>query len=375
MSFILQPGTIPHIQHLYQPSKDWDIGSGLAIELLKLTNDSIVARDPNTGPLNISYKIDDKVSLKVAKIGGEYYVGYKGLNSPFLDTNDQIDYMYADKPYIAAPLKALLRDAEEIIPEHRDNIEVQIGILWYTNVYGINRPHELTPNVVTYRLKNMRPTVRLIISVVSATKIVNNALQFERNLTDFMAKGSSRVFVLDTKIDYSRSGDGTDNTQFIELISRRRTAMLENKSFDLIAGYEELLQTFFNACNRNDWIPLYSSFVDWFKEVYIVKVVTKLKKETNQRKKFLELNEKLQYIVDQQYAFSSAINLANAMRSCSLCVLTAVNELSSTNFSQGKVNEGLVLTYPYNDADQIIFKIVPIEFSKANFEKNKDLYK
>jgi len=377
MSFILQPGTIPHIQHMYQPTKDWDIGSGLAVELLNMINTSVQTKQ-TAWQLGISHKIDDKVSMKVAKIHGEYFVGYKGLNSPFLDSIGQIDFLYNDKQYIREPMSALLHHAKDIIPEDDDNVEVQVGILWHSYLAGVT-PYKVKPNVVEYSLRNIPTTTQLIISVVSATRFNESGVYFDRDLSSF-TKGSKKVFVLNPKVQYARSRTNSDCSHGIEAVSQLRERMLENKSFDVIRGYEEILATFMNWRNRQVCEGVFpgmtvAEFLDWYKNHYIIKNVMKLKKEINQKKRFVEFQAKVTYIEENIEHFKEAFSLSKMLLNVSDLVREVVEGASLTNFTFSNPSEGIVVTYPYDKTGLIIFKIVPAEFSIENFEKNKDLYK
>lgn len=118
-----------------------------------------------------------------------------------------------------------------------------------------------------------------------------------------------------------------------------------------------------------------AEFLDWYKSHHVMKNVLKLKKEINQKKKFMEFQLHVNYIQENAEAFRDALFLATRLNILSNFIREEVEKASLSNFTVDGVTEGIVLTYPYDNNKLVIFKIVPQEFSVANFKQNKDLYK
>jgi len=70
------------------------------------------------GKEDITRKIDGSPSIK-ARVGenGKLSVGYKGSSAPYLNSHEDIEKHYGDKPYIAEPLKAALSHLGKVLPK------------------------------------------------------------------------------------------------------------------------------------------------------------------------------------------------------------------------------------------------------------------
>ena len=112
-SVYLTEAAVGGIQHIEHPSDRLFDGPEAAHHALK------TLKGVTSGKVPITRKIDDKMSYHAIRTPeGKVGVKYKGSGSTYNFSDKDIDTQHGHKPYLAHPLKTLLKHVGKVLPSH-----------------------------------------------------------------------------------------------------------------------------------------------------------------------------------------------------------------------------------------------------------------
>lgn len=134
-------GGIAHIEHPSDKTFDGPEAAKHAVKTLKQVA---------SGKANITRKIDDKMSYHAIRTPeGKVGVKYKGRGSHYNFSESDIDTQHGHKPYLAHPLKALLKHLHKVLPARPG--EYQGGFMSSPETREVKDGHiSHTPNTIEY---------------------------------------------------------------------------------------------------------------------------------------------------------------------------------------------------------------------------------
>lgn len=134
----------PGILHIEHPSDTTFDGEDAANHALKTLHGVASGKTP------ITRKIDDKMSYQAIRTPeGKVGVKYKGTGSTYNFSEADVDAQHGHKPYLAHPIKALLKHVGKVLPKRPG--EYQGGFMSTPESRSVSRGHiSHTPNTIEY---------------------------------------------------------------------------------------------------------------------------------------------------------------------------------------------------------------------------------
>ena len=363
MSWIIKPGAIPHLEHLWQPQIDWE---NAAAEYAGIFNDlTRMLADPGTpcsSERTWSVKIDDAVSIRIGRSVWDYdqsvFVGYKGMNSPVCYKESEIEAFYGNKPYKNV-LKMALRLAWDLLDgiAPGERVSLQLAVLHPTSESDedLCAPTTLKPNVIEYKMNYGDDEDKYFVYVpVSLTYLKEHSIIEPVSITqdhDVLYPDvyqNPSIHRIDTTLKFTSVYP--DITAEMGRAMQQYGKMLIGESFQRVAGHEPLMKIFLNSFIRTR-TPM--SNVD-----------------CNHYCRFLrsrEEEEKAKYVEANYWHFTNAFTLCQYL--FNVVSMTTIN----CNFESAGVRasqpEGIVVTRPLRNGSMVSFKLVSPNFSADNFDR------
>jgi hypothetical protein len=377
MTWLLEPGSIEHIQHMWQPTKGW--GNAL-LHLDVALNDfeCLVSHKVNYNTLYIeqfvwSVKIDDRISLRVSKIGGKYGVSYKTLSNPWLMSDEEIDASYYDQPYIAYPLKNLLSLAPKMFKAYEDDIGYQVGVLTVSDepIYDT-----VKPNVTTYTFPTVKPYAKIVLTPVVKFRYKDGKPTFMTQEIDWTwFQSIPEIVTIDPRPELP---EAPHRTKFDLLKAARENFnnfRAESYVLEALEDYYPHIRMYLNKLVR-EGLPLADgdneaeAFVEWYDDLH-EKSAAELKTQKGYDARIAKLKEDLDFLEEHRGHLERLFDTVNWLKPVRNAVLDiAIDHSLKNGVRQSPAAEGLVVTRNVGNS-LMAFKFVPESFSKANFDKHR----
>lgn len=350
MSCNIQPPSIEHIDHAWELQGNLsDLSLAMAIRGL----DQLVRiNDSRYFEIHTTYKVDDAMSAKVRRFGGKLQVGYKGRNSPWLSSIEEIEHHYSSKPYVADKLRVLLLHGDDIAGDV-DNVSYQVGFMDY-NPDGLNEV--ITPNVVQYKLEDV--TSQKLAVVVVSKCMIGDRISFIHPDT---RQHTDNVYFYDNSFVF----DGEVDRIFENRLDTSKELLRGLIGSHLI--YRIAHSDIINQYMRNSWRNCaQSNITDFIKFLESVSEKERgaVKRQDSKDRISKKYNDILDWVMmkPNYHAYSDAISLLDILQ----------HTCSSFVESLGRDMEGLVMTRYNNDGTISALKVIDRNFTLRNNQRWKE---
>jgi Family of unknown function (DUF6267) len=235
-------GGILHLEHPADRLFDGPEATAHAIKTLK---------GIASGRVPITRKIDDKMSFQVIRRqDGKVGVKYKGTGATYNFSQADVDQQHGDKPYLAAPLKHILKHVGKVIPDRPG--EYQGGYMSAPEERAQNGAYiGHTPNTIQYMAHQNTPEgARLKASKVSLTihselKGPNRTAEPILDTSEF--KEHPDVHIVRHTVDELERQLHPKHKQEISDHIKQAEALLDKHDHSHQEGHSETLRSYINS--------------------------------------------------------------------------------------------------------------------------------
>lgn len=356
---------IAHIEH---PSDRYFDGAEAADHAMK------TLRGVLAGKANMTRKIDDRMSVHLMRNpDGSVSVKYKGKGARYNHTPDDIDAQYADKPYVAGPLHALLAHADKVLPKEPG--EYQGGFMSTPQTRTVTPAGEIshTPNTVEYRAhKNSPEGQRLARSKVSLTvhtRLVGPERKAEpiTDMSDFGSHPDVHMVphIVEPEHMLLSAKDKEQARQHLD----RASELMHGHSWDHLRGHEGHMRSYINQTVETGDQPSVRGYKEFLRNKH-QKLIDAVKMQKTKDAKAKTMQDDLDHVDNNQNDFYKSFDIHDNIQRATNIMARGLDRHGSGGFTthvDGKAagGEGYVANG---------LKIVDREgFSKANRERSKQL--
>ena len=262
------------------------------------------------GSAPISRKIDDKMSFHVKRENGKVYVKYKGPGSHYNSTAQQIEAQHGHKPYLAGPLKSILKHIGKVLP--KEDGEYQGGFMSdpSTREESGGMIHH-TPNTIKYShpidsnegraLKNSKISIvlhsRLVGPERSAQPVPRSTFGEHKDVHvvnhDVLPKQRKMA-----SLSQEVSATANDHLE-------KANKILSNTNLTPVEGHSDTLRTYINTTVDSGEKPSVEGYKAHLQKVWNKKI-DGVKTEKSKNKKAEERDIHLQHVDTNKRAFANA---------------------------------------------------------------------
>jgi hypothetical protein len=308
--FLENAASVSHqggIQHVEHPSDRVFDGKPAAAHAIKTLEGAAKGSTP------ITRKIDDRMSVQVHRDAkGRVGVKYKGPGAHYNYSEEDIDKQHGHKPYVAAPLKAILNHVGKVLP-HREG-EYQGGFLSTPEHRTLSKGRiRHQPNTIEYSVsEDSQEGQKLKKSKVSM--VIHSEL-----------KGSHREAhpILDTS-EFHQHPDvhlmshvvGHEEQHNIDPVAKRQVLshldkakkLMATHDFKHLGGHEDKLRSYINSTVSSGATPS----VEGYRRHLInhhQKKIDAVKRQSTKDEKAAQRDADLAHVDQNKKAFIKTLNL------------------------------------------------------------------
>lgn len=265
MAVHLKPGPIEHLDHAWQPQRDaWKKSVKAAATGLAVIASVLTGRE-NPGYV-VTRKVDDGMSIRIARLGEVNAVGYKGPSSPLFVSERLIDEYFEDKPEVAHKLKGVLRHCQGLeIPER---CYIQAGYLGHDDDGLMGK---VTPNILDYEIANGS---KLAIVPISVNYVSERGVDTLTVIGQSFNDAAGKIFQYDNIVSAAKPIlNESEGAEFVrELSALLGVAGTHAKKFfkskeALETVNHSVLTQYLNYANRSGEKPRVTEYVDFAHEL------------------------------------------------------------------------------------------------------------
>lgn len=296
-------GGILHIEH---PSHRVFDGHKPAIHALN------TLRGAATGQHPVSRKIDDKMSFQaVRRADGKVGVKYKGAGAQYNYSEEDIDRQHGHKPYLAEPMKHLLRHIGKVLPKRVG--EWQGGFLSTPEqrvISGGMIRH--TPNTITYSVPVNSPEgqklkkSKLSLAIHSELKGPQRKATPISNFSEF--KEHPDVHMMSTSVGAEQQALNPEDRAVVRQHTKQAADLMANHSWDHLVGHETTLRQYTNSL-IDSGERMSTEGYKKFLEKYHQKRIDSVKTEKSKLQKAAERDSALAHVEKNKKAFDRSLQI------------------------------------------------------------------
>jgi hypothetical protein len=361
-SYLTEAKQVVGIQHIEHPSDRTFDGHKAAKHALN------TLRGVAMGRTRLSRKIDDKMSFKLMRDEhGRVGAAYKGSGSSYNFSNDDIERQHAAKPYLIAPLKAILAHAHKVLPNRVG--EYQGGFMSTPETRtekGGKIGH--TPNTITYSVKKDSPEgKKLSGSKVSLT--IHTELKGPKRKATPIEDQSEFASHPDVHlVDHSVSAEQrkieptAKKTAIAHLSAAEK--LMQDHDYGHLSGHEAHLRTYVNSTVDSDEKPNLEGYKAHLQKRW-QKEIDKVKTEKAKKAKAEQRDQQLTHVDRNKEAFDRSFQIHHHLQTATNILADSLN-----NTAHGGVETEIA--GKKSGGEGFVAKGLKIinrkEFSKANRE-------
>lgn len=296
-------GGILHIEHPAHRTFDGKSAANHALNTI---------RGVATGRFHTSTKVDDGMSFQVVRLkNGKVGVKYKGTGAQYNYSEEDIDRQHGHKPYLAAPLKHILRHIGKVIPKREG--EWQGGHLSTPDkrVVG-NGKISHTPNTVTYSVPLNSPEGQKLkkskISVVLHSELKGPQRKATPVTDTSEFSEHPDVHVMRHTVGVEEQALNPEDRKEVRTHTKAAADLLAKHTYDHLAGHEQTLRAYTNSTidtGETASVDGYKKFL----EKYHGKRIEKVKTEKSKLQKAAEKDSSLAHVEKNRKAFDRTLQI------------------------------------------------------------------
>ena len=233
------------IQHIEHPADMTFNGKDAAEHALKTIKGVTAGRTP------VSRKIDDKMSYQIIRTPeGKVGVKYKGPGSHYNFSDADIDTQHGHKPYLAHPLKALLKHVHKVLPSRPG--EYQGGFMSTPETRTVSAGKiGHTPNTITYQTPLMSKEGNKLAKSKVSTVIHSELKGPERTahpIIDPTEFGSHKdVHLVSHTVTKGEANVDPETKKRVAHHLKAAKALMQGHTYEHLAGHEIPMRTYVNS--------------------------------------------------------------------------------------------------------------------------------
>lgn len=359
---VAHEGGIAHIEHPSDRTFDSKEASHHALKML---------RGVLSGNAKLTRKIDDRMSFHAMRNpDGSIAVKYKGAGAKYNYSHDDIDKQHGEKPYLAAPLHALLDHLGKVLPKEPG--EYQGGFMSTPQTRDVTPAGEIThtPNTIEYRAAKKSPEgqklMRSKVSAVIHSRLVgpNRKAEPITDTSDFHSHPD--VHLVQHTVEPEHMLMSPKEKQQAKMHLDAADELMHNHSWEDLNGHEKHLRTYINRTVDSGDVPNVSGYIEHLKNVH-QKLIDKVKTQKAKDAKTLTMEADIGHVLNNRKSFAKAFDIHNHVQQATNIMARNLDRHGAGGFTthiggkasggEGYVSEGL--------------KIVDRQgFSKANRERS-----
>lgn len=393
---------IPHIEHVHQlhPNKEGEKSAHFSMQVLHHL-DKNLRGEKSSAPFITTGKVDDKISTKIQKHNGKISVGYKGATAPLMSTQQEIDHHYAEKPHVHSALSHLLQHAHKIIPAHEDNVRYQVGLIHSGDSDKIKRIDNgsVTPNTIEYQFHNPKEGAKIGVSIVSKSELSKHGhpVSIHQNF-DANAMGTHKdVEVIDNKINFSRAhshyspSSKADFQHHMTQAQHLHNQMKMDNTHSILAGHTDSINAYHNSLIKSGIEPTadvhqrVKGYANWLRYKGTEEASKAISPAAKQRK-LNAANDQANHVETHSSSFAQAFqwmhhtkqaaqSLTPALSKAGFSGVTSYLTQPETGHRYEAPGEGVVVSTQSPKGHMYAVKVVPHDFTAANFAKSAQFKK
>jgi hypothetical protein len=316
----------------------------------------------------VQEKGDDAVSFHTTVTPeGKVGVKYKGPGAQYNFSQRDIQRQYAEKPYLAKKLGAVLQHIGKVLPSQPG--EYQGGFLSTPEdreVKGGKIRH--TPNAITYgvdakseegqKLANSRVSVMLhsMIDKSGATAPIPRNLQF---------KAHPDVHMMSPHITPEEQNIPAENKKVANRHIESINALLDGYDASHLHGHEQTLRQYANRVITNNEAPNTVGYINFLKEHH-QKLIDGVKTEKAKKAKAAARDAALAHVASKGKAFEKTFAIHNALHNATNAIADGLTQSANRGYEHhvGETPaspEGFVA----RDNNGRVYKLVPPQIRNA----------
>jgi hypothetical protein len=322
-SYLFEAKEVAGILHIEHPSDRSFDGHKEAHHALKTLRGVAMGRTP------ITRKIDDKMSFQIKKDQeGRVGVKYKGTGSQYNFSNDDIERQHGEKPYLAAPLRALLSHAHKVLPNRTG--EYQGGFM-STPESRTEKDGKIghTPNTISYSVKKDSPEGKKLANSKVSMTIHTELKGPKRKASPISDQSEFRTHTDVHLVDHTVSKEQQKLPSEVKkkVLTHLSSAqkLMKDHSYDHLAGHSEHLRRYVNSTLDSDEKPNVESYKAhlsnrWNKEI------NKVKTEKAKNSKTAQKDSQLAHIDKNKKAFQRSFDIHHHMQQATNALADSLNK-------------------------------------------------
>jgi hypothetical protein len=321
-SYLTEAKQVVGIQHIEHPSDRTFDGHKAAKHALN------TLRGVAMGRTRLSRKIDDKMSFKLMRDEhGRVGAAYKGSGSSYNFSNDDIERQHAAKPYLIAPLKAILAHAHKVLPNRVG--EYQGGFM-STSETRTEKGGKIghTPNTITYSVKKDSPEgKKLSGSKVSLT--IHTELKGPKRKATPIEDQSEFASHPDVHlVDHTVSAEqrkiepAAKKTAIAHLSAAEK--LMQDHDYGHLSGHEAHLRTYVNSTVDSDEKPNLEGYKAHLQKRW-QKEIDKVKTEKAKKAKAEQRDQQLTHVDRNKEAFDRSFQIHHHLQTATNILADSLN--------------------------------------------------
>ena len=321
-SYLTEAKQVVGIQHIEHPSDRTFDGHKAAKHALN------TLRGVAMGRTRLSRKIDDKMSFKLMRDEhGRVGAAYKGSGSSYNFSNDDIERQHAAKPYLIAPLKAILAHAHKVLPNRVG--EYQGGFMSTPETRtekGGKIGH--TPNTITYSIKKDSPEGKKLAGSKVSLTIHTELKGPKRKATPIEDQSEFAshpdVHLVDHTVSAEqRKIEPAAKKTVIDYLSAAEKLM-QDHDYGHLSGHEAHLRTYVNSTVDSDEKPNLEGYKAHLQKRW-QKEIDKVKTEKAKKAKAEQRDQQLAHVDRNKEAFDRSFEIHHHLQSATNALADSLN--------------------------------------------------
>jgi hypothetical protein len=339
-SFLLEAAQAVGIQHLEHPADRVFDGQKAADHAVKTLKGIASGKTP------ITRKIDDKMSFQATRTPeGKVGVKYKGAGSHYNFSEEDIERQHGHKPYLAHPLKALLKHVGKVLPQRAG--EYQGGFM---STPETRREEDgkigHTPNTIEYSAPaNSSEGKKLKRSKVSAAihTEIKGPHKESVPITDTSEfKPHPDVHLVQHTVDEGERQLHPDDKKIIKSHINQAEELMQNHDFSHQDGHEQHLRRYINSTVRSGETPSTEGYKKHLIEHHS-KRIDSVKTPHSKEMKRAEMAASLAHVDKHKQSFDKTLQIHHHIQQATNHLARSLDKASKGGFEtkiNGKATNG-----------------------------------
>lgn len=322
-SYLTEAKKTVGIQHIEHPSDRTFDGQKAAQHALTTLRGVAMGRTP------ITRKIDDRMSVRLIRDEhGRVGASYKGSGSSYNFSNDDIERQHAAKPYLVAPLKAILAHAHKVLPNRVG--EYQGGFM-STPEDRTEKGGKIghTPNTISYSVRKDSPEgKKLAGSKVSMT--IHTELKGPKrkatpieNQSEFRSHPDVHLVDHTVSAEQRKVAPGVKKTVLSHVSAAEK--LMRDHNYDHLSGHEAHLRTYVNSTVDSGEKPSVEGYKAHLQKKW-QKEIDKVKTEKAKNVKASQRDEQISHVDRNEGAFNRTFNIHHHMQQATNALARHLND-------------------------------------------------